>query len=646
MEDSALVEPAFVTTLSHAAADPFRLLVEAVKDYGIFMLDPAGNVTSWNPGAEKSNGYPSAEILGRHVSCFYTAEDIAAGKPAHGLEVALAEGRFEEETLCLRKNGEPFWAIVTITSIHDSFGQHVGFANVTRDITERKEAEESLRKSERLTRNLLEHLPHRILVKNRDSVMTFCNARYAADLGLTPAEIVGKTASDFHPPQLAAAYRADDEAVMELGIMRDLEEPYSTASSTGWVHTVKVPYRDEAGEIVGVLVVFEDITERKQLEENLRQSQRLEAIGHLAGGVAHDFNNLLGVISGYGEIAHSRLSGDDPLLEDVGQILKATERASGLTRQLLAFGRKQVLQPRNLDLNATISDLERMLSRLLGESIELTTALAPDLGRVQADPGQIEQVLMNLVLNARDAMPEGGRITIATGNVELESGTWPGGSLALSGACVQIVVSDTGLGMDAATQARVFEPYFTTKEPGKGTGLGLSTVHGIVSQSGGVIRVQSEVGKGTTFQVFLPRLDETLAQSGEEAPAALKPGRETVLLVEDEPAFRELLQRVLESNGYAVLVAADGRAALALAAAHDGAIELLLTDMILPGMSGSTIAERLRQDRPGVKVLYISGYSQEAVASKGMLGSGTAFLSKPFRLDAFLHKVRDLLDEA
>ena len=262
---------------------------------------------------------------------------------------------------------------------------------------------------------------------------------------------------------------------------------------------------------------------------------------------------------------------------------------------------------------------------------------------------------MNLVLNARDAMPGGGRIAIETGNVELAVGAVSGPSFSSlsslsspspTGGFAMIAVSDTGEGMDAATQARVFEPYFTTKEPGKGTGLGLSTVHGIVSQSGGVIRVQSEVGKGTTFQVFLPRLDETLAQSGEEAPAALKPGRETVLLVEDEPAFRELLQRVLESNGYAVLVAADGRAALALAAAHDGAIELLLTDMILPGMSGSTIAERLRQDRPGVKVLYISGYSQEAVASKGMLGSGTAFLSKPFRLDAFLHKVRDLLDEA
>jgi PAS domain S-box-containing protein len=649
MDDLATDEPAFVTTLSHAAADPFRLLIEAVKDYGIFMLDPAGNVTSWNPGAEKSKGYSAAEILGKHLSSFYSAEDIAVGKPAHALEVALEEGRFEEEALILRKGGEPFWAVVTITSIHDSFGQHVGFANVTRDITERKAAEEALRKSERLTRNLLEHLPHRILVKDRDSVMTFCNARYAADLGLTPAEIIGRTAFDFHPADLAAAYQADDREVMARGVVKDIEEPYRSPSQAGWVHTVKVPYRDEQGDIVGVLVVFEDITERKLLEENLRQAQRMEAIGLLAGGVAHDFNNLLGVISGYAEIAHKRLPGDDPLLEEVGQILKASERATGLTRQLLAFGRRQVLQPRTLDLNAIVSDLEKMLSRPLGEGIELTTTLAPGLGRVEADPGQIEQVLMNLVLNARDAMPEGGRIAIETRNVELAAGPvsgppFPSGSP--TGGFAMIAVSDTGEGMDAATQARVFEPYFTTKEPGKGTGLGLSTVHGIISQSGGVIRVQSEVGKGTTFQVFLPRLDETKAQPCEKAPAALKPGRETVLLVDDEPAFRELLQRVLESNGYGVLAAADGDAALALAAAHGGAIELLLTDMILPGMSGSAIAERLSKDRPDVKVLYISGYSQEALASKGMLGSGRAFLSKPFRLDAFLHRVRDLLDEA
>ncbi len=549
-------EPAFVTTLSHAAADPFRLLVEAVKDYGIFMLDPAGHVTSWNPGAEKSNGYSAAEILGKHVSCFYSAEDVAAGKPAHGLQVALEEGRFEEETLILRKSGESFWAVVTITSIHDSFGQHVGFANVTRDITERKAAEEALRKSERLTRNLLEHLPHRILVKDRDSVMTFCNTRYAADLGLTPAEIIGKTAFDFHPADLAAAYQADDREVMARGVVKDIEEPYRTTSQTGWVHTVKVPYRDEQGEIVGVLVVFEDITERKQLEENLRQSQRMEAIGLLAGGVAHDFNNLLGVISGYGEIAHKRLTGDDPLLEEVGQILKASERATGLTRQLLAFGRKQVLQPRTLDLNAIVSDLEKMLSRLLGEGIELTTTLAPDLGRVQADPGQIEQVLMNLVLNARDAMPEGGRITIETGNVELESG-FPGPScslVALAVACVrdrgQRYRRGHGRG-DAGAGLRA-----VLHDQGAGQGNRPGAFHRprhrqcrAAERSGSRARSERE-----------RRSRSSCRASTRRAPSPTRRHRRRSRGSRDRAAgggrapFRELLRRVLESNGYTVLV--------------------------------------------------------------------------------------------
>ncbi len=476
MDEGSSEERPFVTTLSHAASDPFRLLVEAVKDYGIFMLDPAGKVVSWNPGAEKVRGYSAEESLGRHVSSFYTAEDIAAGKPEQGLKIALEEGRFEEEGLRVRKSGESFWAITTISRIDDPFGQHVGFANVTRDITERKAAEDALRQSERLVRNLVEHLPHRILIKDRDSVLLFCNANYASDLGLTPAEMIGKDAFAFHPREQAAAYQADDREVMANGVVKDLEEPYETAKWKGWVHTVKVPYRDEKGEIVGVLAVFEDITERKRLEETLRQSQRLEAIGQLAGGVAHDFNNLLGVITGYGEIAHQQLKQDDPLLEEVGQILKASERATGLTRQLLAFGRKQVLLPQNLDLNAVVSDLERMLSRLLGENISLVTRLDPVLGCVMADPGQIEQVLMNLVLNARDAMPGGGTITIATRNVELEASRAAGQPPAQAGAYASLEVSDTGSGMDAATQARIFEPFFTTKEVGNGTGLGLSTV--------------------------------------------------------------------------------------------------------------------------------------------------------------------------
>ena len=644
MSDPAKTEAPFVTTASLAASDPFRLLVEAVEDYGLFMVDPAGAITSWNPGAAKSKGYSAEEALGRHISMFYTAEDVAAGEPDHELQTAFEVGRYEAEGLRVRKGGETFWALATISRVNDAFGNHLGFANVTRDLSERKAAEDALQQNARLVRNLVDHLPHRIVVKDRQSVTLFCNANYARDLGLAPSEIVGKDAFSFHPRELAEAYHADDREVMERGVVKRIEEPYVSAEHSGWMSTVKVPYRDEAGAIIGLLAVFEDITERRQLEENLRQANRLEAIGHLAGGVAHDFNNLLGVITGYGEIAHQRLSSDDPLLEEVGQILKASERATNLTRQLLAFGRKQILQPRTLDLNAVVSELERMLARLLGEQITFETRLDPRLGNVRADPGQIEQVLMNLLINARDAMPGGGRILIETRNVETAPDPSSGFSLVTLAPYVMIAVSDTGTGMDEPTRARIFEPFFTTKEMGKGTGLGLATVHGIVSQSDGFLRVQSAVGSGTTFQVFLPRIEDVVELVREASADPIAPGREKVLLVEDEDALRELLLRVLESSGYVVLAARDAREALACAEAEPGPIEILVTDMILPGLSGLALADRLAVLRPDLKVLYISGYSEEAVQRKGLSGPGRAFLTKPFRLRAMLGKVRDLLD--
>jgi two-component system cell cycle sensor histidine kinase/response regulator CckA len=383
-----------------------------------------------------------------------------------------------------------------------------------------------------------------------------------------------------------------------------------------------------------------------QSEERLRQSQKLEAIGLLAGGIAHDFNNLLTAINGYSDLTLRRLPADDPLRRNVEEIKKAGDRAASLTRQLLAFSRKQVLQPKVIDLNSVISELERMLGRLIGEDIELRAMLEPQLGHVKADPGQVEQVIMNLVINARDAMPQGGKLTIETENVSLGE-EYAGEHIAvIPGRYVKLAVTDTGKGMDEEIRKRIFEPFFTTKELGKGTGLGLSTVYGIVKQSGGNIWVYSEVGRGTTFKIYLPRVDETTA--GYKRSAVLQSalqGTETILLAEDEEIVRKLASQVLGMQGYQVLEAANGRAAVSICERHSGPIDLLLTDVIMPEMSGRDVADRLTQLRPEMKVLYMSGYTDNAIVHQGVLNEGANFIQKPFSPGALGQMVRQVLDE-
>ncbi|HUG37788.1 MAG TPA: ATP-binding protein, partial [Candidatus Limnocylindrales bacterium] len=369
------------------------------------------------------------------------------------------------------------------------------------------------------------------------------------------------------------------------------------------------------------------------------------AIGRLAGGVAHDFNNLLTVISGRSQFLLARLEAEHPGRRDVELIVKSTERASNLTRQLLAFSRKQILEPKIMDLDTTVGAIEPILRRLIGEDIDLATSTRDGLGRVMADPGQIEQVILNLAINARDAMPRGGRLTIETANVELDEAYAAQHPEVAAGHYVMLAVSDTGIGMDAATQARIFEPFFTTKDAGQGTGLGLATVYGIVKQSNGHITVYSEPRHSTTFRVYLPRVEaamDTEADSGGPAPAP--PGSETVLLVEDEPDLRELAAEVLASWGYTVLEAETPAAALRLSEAHDGPIHLVLTDVVMPGMSGREVADRLLSTRPAVKLLFMSGYTDTAIVHHGVLDPGTAFLPKPFTPDGLLWKVREVLD--
>ncbi|HET7321654.1 MAG TPA: ATP-binding protein, partial [Longimicrobiaceae bacterium] len=372
-----------------------------------------------------------------------------------------------------------------------------------------------------------------------------------------------------------------------------------------------------------------EAAERKQLEEQLVQSQKMEAVGRLAGGVAHDFNNLLTAIKGHLEFLLEGLPAGSDAREDAEGIGDAADRAAQLTRQLLALSRRQVLQPRVLDLNQTVQEMEKMLHRVIGEDISLSSHTEPALGHVEADPGQLTQVLLNLVVNSRDAMPQGGQLTISTANVELDDEYVRGKVRVEPGGYVMLAVSDTGTGMDAETRARIFEPFFTTKEMGKGTGLGLSTVYGIVQQSGGHVWVYSEPGHGTTFKIYLPRVDAPL--STDAAPeAAMATGRETVLLAEDDPAVRVLARRGLEHAGYRVLEADGGEAALALAEEHDGPIHLLLSDVVMPGIGGRELAERLQERREGVAVLFMSGYTDDAILRHGMLNEGTPFLEKPF----------------
>jgi two-component system, cell cycle sensor histidine kinase and response regulator CckA len=391
-------------------------------------------------------------------------------------------------------------------------------------------------------------------------------------------------------------------------------------------------------------MIAEDVTERRALEEQFRQAQKMEAVGRLAGGVAHDFNNLLMVISGYAEVLLEQFDGDDPRQGKIQAIQQAADRATTLTRQLLAFSRKQFLELKVVDVNAIVSDMERLLRPLIGEPIELTTRLTSGVGHTRADAGQLEQVIMNLVVNSRDAMPRGGKITIQTSETTLEAHTSREHGLIAPGSYIVLTVSDNGLGMDSETQSRIFEPFFTTKEKGKGTGLGLSTVYGIVKQSGGYIFADSGVGRGTRFRIYLPRVDDPAESPGTQHTAQVPGGgSETVLLVEDEESVRQLVRDTLEARGYKVLEAENGEAGLQTAKEFAGTIDVIITDVVMPGMSGRELAQRVTEARPETKVLYLSGYTEEAIAHEGALDPGTAFLQKPFTLQVLSRKVREVL---
>jgi PAS domain S-box-containing protein len=530
--------------------------------------------------------------------------------------------------------------------LRDAQGTVTGSVGLAFDITERHRAEQAVRDSQRLLQVVTEGTPAAIYLKDRHGRFVWVNAAAAATVGRRVEEVIGKDVAAFQDPETVRRVNEDDRRIMASGHAETYEQVVTGPNGTQTYLTTKVPHRDEAGNIIGLLGVSRDISDRKRLEEQLRQAQKMEAIGRLAGGVAHDFNNLLTAIMGYSDLI--LMDCPDPEFPTHGhaeEIKRAAERAASLTRQLLAYSRQQVLSARVLNLNTIVADMEKMLRRLIGKEIELVTRLDPALRRVTADPGQVEQVLLNLVLNARDAMPDGGELTIDTANVELDDAyAWAHVDVR-PGAYVRLSVADTGCGMTEEVRRHVFEPFFTTKEIGKGTGLGLATVYGIVKQSGGHVEVVSAPGCGAVFQVFLPHAREPgRAEDNDGTPARLPTGSETILLVEDEEAVRTLARSVLRRHGYQVMDAGLGTEALQLCEQHAGPIHLVVTDVVMPHMNGRELHQQLCRCRPAIKVLYISGYPGDAIGQLGVLEPGCDFLPKPFAPDALVRKVRELLD--
>ena len=493
-------------------------------------------------------------------------------------------------------------------------------------------------------RALMEQANDAILILDLAGTILEANRESERLFGLPRARIVGRNYDEFVVPEERMDSASRRGRLGAEGTIRVPDRHMERAGGT--VVTVDVSGSlVRLGDESRVLAILRDVTERQRLEAQLLQSQKMESVGRLAGGVAHDFNNLLGVITGYGDLLLQEIGPGHPSHRRVVEIRKAADRAASLTRQLLAFSRKQVLQLRVLDLNAVVAGIEPMLRRLIGEHIDLITALDKGLGRVKADLGQVEQVIANLAVNARDAMHKGGKLLIETGNVELDAVYAATRPDARPGPHVMLAVSDTGHGMDADVLAHMFEPFFTTKAPGQGTGLGLATVYGIVQQLGGQVMVYSEVGRGTSFKIYLPRLEAAADQPQVAAVSGPPPrGTETVLLVEDEPALRVLVEEILTKGGYRVLQKEKPEDALALAAGHAGAIDLVLTDVIMPNMSGRQMTDALRLGRPSIRVLFMSGYTDDAISHHGILEPGTHFLEKPFTADGLLRKVREVLE--
>ncbi len=605
-----------------------------------FIKDDAGRYVYVNKTFEQLLETPPETLMGKTDFELWPKE--TANVLWHTDETVLATGRPTQifQALPTPGGGAGSWMISEFP-IQDLYGRRM-LGGVAVNVTERMQAEEQLHQTEEQFRLITENVADLIAVVDLEGKRVYNSPSYKAILG-DPESAQGTVSfNEIHPDDRDRIREIFKETV-RTGVGQRAEFRFLLKDgSIRYIESQGSVIQDAKGKVAKVIVVSRDVTERRNLEQQFLQAQRMEAIGQLAGGVAHDFNNLLTIINGYAELLLERLHPEDPLSGYVAEVQKAGNRATTLTQQLLAFSRQQVLVPQVLDLNAVIRDTEKMLKRLIGEDIDLTTHLDPKLGQVKADLGHLEQVIMNLVVNARDAMPRGGKLTIQTANVDLDQSDARGPLALPPGSYILLAISDAGCGMDVETQSRIFEPFFTTKE--KGTGLGLSTVYGIVKQSGGNISVSSKPNHGTTFKIYLPRAgDEGKTAKPTVSPAADLKGSETVLLVEDEPSVRSLVRSVLQSKGYTVLEASRGDEAVEISQQHSGPIHLLLTDVVMLGMSGRELAERLESIHPEAKVLFMSGYTDDAILRHGVLGAGTAFLQKPFTPETLAAKVRNTL---
>jgi len=612
----------------------FRYLVEGVVDYAIFMLDVNGTITNWNPGAERIKGYKASEIVGRHFSTFYAPEDRAAGIPARALETASREGRFLAEGWRLRKDGSRFWASVVIDPIRNDAGQHIGFAKITRDISDKKAAEDALAQSERQFRMLVAGVvDYALYMLDPNGIVTNWNAGAQHIKGYSAEEIVGQHFSRFYtdPDRTAGVPTRALETAREQGRYEAEGWRVRRDGSLFWASVVIDAIRDETGELMGFAKITRDITERRnaQLElqkahERLGQAQKMEAMGQLTGGVAHDFNNLLMVVSGQAQLLRKRVADDTRSLRALDAIEMAAKRGQDLTRHLLTFARRQRLQPVPISLYERSADLRELLGTSLGSTITLNVSLPKDLWAVEVDPGELELALLNLAVNARDAMPSGGSLSIVGRNRTLVGGEV---DTDVAGEFVALSIRDTGVGIPPDILTRVFEPFFTTKEVNKGTGLGLSQVYGFVQQSGGRVTVDSRLGEGTTITLYLPRTE--LQPSGDlgPAPAAAAEGV-SILVVEDNPEVAEVVAGLLEQLGNRTHVVNSADAALR-ALANGDQPDLVFSDIVMAGeMDGLALARRLRAERPDLPILLATGYSQAAEA----MGDEFPILTKPYQL--------------
>jgi two-component system, cell cycle sensor histidine kinase and response regulator CckA len=633
------------------SVEHYRTPDDQVVNYATFMLDTLGRSLTWNAGIKRMLGYEKAEFIGLPIADLYTSEDQADAAPERDLAEAGERGRVSTERWIVRKDGTRLPALVSTASVLDRQGQVVGFAKRLRDLTEVKRVEEELGRSKEALDLANEAAGLGTWDHNLVTGELYWDARAKALFGLPPDALVAYRGwvEAIHPEDLLTAEEALDRA------LRD-RQPFSTQYRVIWpdgsIHWLDVigraSYGPGTGRPLRMRGILLDITERKRTEKRLQEVLRLEAIGRLAGGIAHDLNNMLVTILGFSELLAQEMGADDPRLDDVREIHEAAARSADLTRQLLAFARRELIQPRKLDLNGIVRHAVVMLRPVLGENASLVLQLSSTVGHIHADPGRVEQILMNLVLNSRDAIPQGGRVTVETAGITLESGppAWqPQSEAPPPGRYAMLAVSDTGHGMDPATLQHIWEPFFTTKPAGKGTGLGLSVVYGSVKQSGGFVWVDSEVGRGTVVRVYWPETLQEADQLGE--PPAARPaerGRETVLVVEDERVVRALMLRSLTRLGYRCVEAADAEEALGVLEQEEGHVDLVITDVVMPGISGGDLGLRLAERYPALPVLYTSGFADDDVIRRGLLDATRPFLQKPFNPVELGRKVREVLD--